>query len=190
MTVRLRPIRREDLPSFCAWREAARPYLRTPFVINLDQQIKWYEDVVCDRRATDRFWAIEVRSESEHTEPIPGVWPKDWVVERIVSNVLVGIGGLTDIEWENGLAEITLVLAPTTKGKGYGEQAFDLVLAEAFDAMRLLTVIAETYTHNPSLGFWRRMAEKRGATVVVLPRRKFWNGRLYDAEYFSFVRPA
>lgn len=190
MTVRLRPIRREDLPSFCAWREAARPYLRTPFVLNLEQQTRWFEDVVCDRRATDRFWAIEAStpktfiSTSVANPSLSASWQGE------MDGALVGIGGLTEIQFENGLAEITLILDPTQKGKGYGEQAFDLVLDEAFNAMRLETVIAEVYVHNGALGFWRRMAEKRGATVAVLPRRKFWNGRLYDAEYFSFARSA
>jgi RimJ/RimL family protein N-acetyltransferase len=151
-------------------------------VLNLDQQIRWYENVVCDRRATDRFWAIE-------TPRTSAVWTKGDEPDP-PSEYLIGIGGLTGIQWENGLAEITLVLDPGMKGKGYGEAAFDLILAEAFGAMRLETVVAEVYVHNGALGFWRRMAEKRKATVAVLPRRKFWGGAFHDAEYFSFARPA
>jgi RimJ/RimL family protein N-acetyltransferase len=182
MTVRLRPIRREDLPSFCAWREAARPYLRTPFVINLDQQIRWYEDVVCDRRATDRFWAIEasvVETFSETRMASCALAPR---VER----VLVGIGGLTEIQWPNGLAEISLILDPAAKGKGYGHQAFNAVLSEAFDAMGLYQVIANVYHHNPSLGFWKHMADRWGATAVDHGEVKFWAGKRHDETRFAF----
>lgn len=170
MSVRLRPIVREDLPRFCAWRAAARSCLRTPFVLTLDQQIQWYEDVVCDRRATARYWAIEA-------------------VMFDAGVQLVGVGGLTDIEWENGRAEISLVLDPGQTRQGYGRAACDLLLAEAFDAMRLETVGAEVYQSNPALGFWEQMAETHHASRTTLPRRKFWGGAYHDAVYFSFTRP-
>jgi RimJ/RimL family protein N-acetyltransferase len=98
----------------------------------------------------------------------------------------VGIAGLSPIQWENGLAEISLVLNPEFVGKGYGEEAFALLLEEAFNNMRLEQVVVESYCTNPALGFWEEQAAKYGAYRTILPKRKYWNGAYHDAIYFSF----
>ena len=98
----------------------------------------------------------------------------------------VAMVGLNPIQWENGCGELSLVVDPAEAGKGTGAAAVALVLAEAFDRLRLLTVHAECYESNPALGFWRKMAERWGAWETVYPRRKFWNGRLVDSVLFTF----
>jgi len=98
------------------------------------------------------------------------------------------MGGLTNIEWENGLAEISLIIDPSYRGGGRGRMAVQLLLDQAFCRLRLETVFGEVYTINPALDFWAKVARHYTADCTTLPRRKFWNGNLYSSMYFSITR--
>jgi hypothetical protein len=81
-------------------------------------------------------------------------------------------------------------VAPEIRGGGIGSRAFQLLLDEAFKGLRLLTVCGECYRVPGSAeAFWTRETELRQGYIATLPRRKFWNGQLYDALYFSIARP-
>lgn len=144
-------------------REDTRPGLRTPFMVNEPMQEDWYQRI-SDRRSPDRYWAAV----SQHS-------------------TLVAVVGLTGIQWENGLAEVSLLTDPESRGQGLGREALAAVLAEGFDRMRLLTIIGECYWHNPARAFWSQMIAELRGEFVVLPRRKFWNGQLHDSLYFTFT---
>lgn len=151
------------------WRNAAVETLRTPFLLTHEMQRDFYRTVICDRRAPHRYWA------AIHPVNVPR---------------FVGMGGMTNIQWESGLAEISLILNPKLLGQGYGRATVDLLLDEAFSRMRLLTVVGECYECNPAVGFWRKIVASRpGASAVTLPRRKWWQGRLWDAYYFTIPAP-
>ena len=154
-----------DVEAARQWRndDSARLGLRTPYLLTEAMQRRFYEDVVSDRHSVHRYWAV--RREG----------------------VLVAMAGITDLQWENGHGEISLVVDPARQGEGIGAGAVGLVLQEAFERMRLLTVFGECYVHNPALGFWRRMVERLGGGSVTVPRRKWWEGRLHDAMLFWFV---
>jgi len=105
------------------------------------------------------------------------------------------MGGLTNIQWENRLAEISLIIGPKHRKKGSGTEAVDLLFDEAFNRMGLKTVFGECYKTNTNLGFWEHIVEKYKGYSTTLPNRKFWNKEFYDSYYFSidsdsFVRPA
>lgn len=76
----------------------------------------------------------------------------------------VGIAGLTYLSRVPGEAEISLVLAPTHRRRGFGTQAVSLVLQEAW-AMGLSAVTGECYPFG-NVTFWRKQAESRGATFT------------------------
>ena len=162
--MRLRAIEQGDLPLTLQWRNdpAARVGLRTPFPLNLDQQEQFYRDVICNRQSAHRYWMLE------------DVAP-------------VGMVGLTNISWENRIGEISLITDPGLRGKGYGSAGCRLVLQEAFGVLGLLTVCGECYVENPALGFWQTMVTRYDGSDTILPRRKFWHGRLCDGYYFTFA---
>lgn len=149
------------------WRNMpnSRLGLRTPYMLTEDMQKDFYNRVICNRDAHHRYWSVRDND------------------ERFVAMV-----GLTDIQWENGLAEISLITDPEHTRQGIGEQSVALVLDEAFGAMRLLTVFGECYQNNPAVGFWEKMIKKRGGSTTILPRRKWWEGQLWDSLYFTFTR--
>jgi len=179
MTVRLATLTEADAEPTARWREAARANLRTSYVRSAEEQREFIRSLPAHRHEY-RYWAVQTESSVAASDGT-GLY---------AAYRLVGIAGLSPIDFENGLAEVSLVLDPACIGKGYGGQAFELVLAEAFDHLRLEQVVAEVYQQNKALGFWEEEAEKRGAYRTVLPKRKFSGGAYHDAIYFSFARPA
>jgi len=100
-------------------------------------------------------------------------------------DILMGMGGITNIQWENKLGEISLIINPTLQGKGYGIEAVDMLLHEAFDNLGLKTVFGECYYCNEAVEFWLKIADKYKGSTAVLPNRKLWQGKFYDSLYFS-----
>lgn len=175
--LRLDALTAADVQVALAWRntDAVRLGLRTPYMLTAEMQDVFYRDTVCNRNANARWWAVR---------------DTEWIGRRDVDanwQGMMGMAGLESIQWENGLAEISLLVDPAWRGHGIGGQAVALVLCEAFERMRLMSVIAETYANNPAVGFWNRMAERYGGIQTTLPHRKFWEGRLYDSQIVTFT---
>lgn len=149
------------------WRNKDLVGLRTPYLLTEEMQARFYEDVVCSRTSQHRFWAV-----LQHQRP-------------------VGMVGLTNIIWENGTAEISLVVSPGKQGRGIGTAAVGLVLHEAFQSMRLHAVYGEVYACNSAYDFWVKAARRFGARPDLdfarLTDRKFLNGRWWDSMAFTIV---
>lgn len=163
--IRLDALTAEQCEQVRGWRNRDLGGLRTPFPLTREQQADFYTRVVCDRRATDRYWAV-----------------------LDAHDTFLGMGGLTGIDWGNVAAEISLLLDPEFRGQGYGAGAVGLLLAEAFGRTSLWTVWGECYESNPAIDFWRRTVALYRGTAVMVPRRKFWDGRLWDSYWFTFAR--
>lgn len=161
----LRPLSAEDCERVRLWRLACRESLRTPSMLTHAQQADFYQKVVSDRRAEARYF---------------GVHPDG-------AECLVAMVGLAPIQWENGLAEISLIVDPEQAGKGIGEAAVALVLKEGFDRLRLATIFGECYECSPALGFWEKVVLVYGAQLTWLPRRKFWAGQFWRALIFTIT---
>lgn len=164
MMLTLRAPEFRDAESTYAWRIGCREGLRTSRVQTLGEQEAFIRNLP---NSPDRWWSVE---ETGH-------------------RVLVAFAGLIHIEWENGVAEISLITDPQQRRHGIGSQVVELVLEEAFARMRLETVIGEVYLNNPAVSFWKKIAGRYQAYQTTLPRRKCWDGKLYDALYFSISRP-
>lgn len=151
------------------WRNADPSGLRTPYGLTHEQQEQFYRETVCNRRSDHRYYAIR------------GI--------AAAGEFLIGMGGLTNISWENGSTEISLIIDPALHGKGCGQQAARLLVREAFDRLRLVTVVGECYGLNTrAVDFWQRLTEEYHGSVTWLPRRKWWDGRLWDSLYFTIAR--
>lgn len=74
-----------------------------------------------------------------------------------VDGQFVGIGGLTYIDGKE--AEISLVLGPQFRGKGYGSQAVTAILAEAW-TLGLQAVRGECYPRG-AMAFWTKQVTTR-----------------------------
>lgn len=149
------------------WRMDLLPYLRTPIRLTEEQQRDFYHNVVCDRRAPHRYFSMRKPSEPR--------------------GELLAFGGLTNIEWENGHAEISLVTNPERRGEGIGRAAVDALLHEAFRRLRLQTVFGEVYLFNPACDFWKKILREYKGDSVCVPRRKFFKGTIHGSMLFWFT---
>ena len=142
------------------WRNNELQFLRTPYMITPKMQDNFYDDIVQDRNSEHRYYAI--------TD----------------GGMFIGMCGLTNIEWENGTAEISLIIAPDHRGEGYGMKSVDLLLNEAFFKMRLFTVYGEVYDCGHRK-FWENITIELNGYKTDLVNRKWWNGKLYGSMWFS-----
>lgn len=164
MTLKLVPASKHISEQALQWRTHARESLRTPIMLVSEQQDEFFKNVICDRNSHHRYWGI---ANTSH-------------------NYVVGFGGLTNISWENGSAEISLIIDTARHGRGLGQQSVALLLREGFDVMRLGVIYGECYhTNERTVSFWSQLTEKYGGITVTLPDRKFWNGDYYSSMYFS-----
>ena len=164
MGMQLKAPSRKDVEQVRRWRNEALNTLRTPFRLTEEMQARFYEDAICNRQSNSRWWSF------------------------YEAGALVAFGGLTDIEWENGLAEISLIVRPDVQRSGYGRKAVSMIMAEGFGNMGLNTICGECYECNPAIEFWRKITEEGGGYCTMIPRRKLWQGQLYDALHFSIWR--
>lgn len=157
----LRALEIEDMEPIRKWRNSALATLRTAFPLTREQQEEWYRNEVCNRASRSRFWAI--------TDGM----------------ALAGYGGIENIQWENGIGEISLLISPDYQGRGFGMRAARAILNTAFLTLGLHTVFAECYLNNPAVKFWRKVFKEYDGDEVTLPNRRYSEGRYHDSAYFS-----
>jgi len=170
----LSPLCQDDVIQVGLWRNQDRAFLRTPHFLNGEMQSDFYRDVVCKRDSKHRYFAIrDAIGETIKFEADP----------EQNNKVLMGMAGLTNIEWENRNAEISVIIDPERMRNGYGMEAVDLILAEAFDNMGLEAVTGEVYNCG-NRKFWEKVVKKHNGTTAELVHRKRWEGKMYDSMWF------
>lgn len=156
-----------DCEQIRKWRNADIAGARTPFLLTQLQQKDFYEKVVSDRDSKHRYWAIcEYRDTAYKNQKI-----------------LLGIAGLTNIESENGRAEIALMIGPNYRNQGYGKQAIKLLKQWGFDRMRLFVLYANVYECNPDADFWDKL---NADFHVYIPYGKWWNNERFGINYYQW----
>lgn len=164
------------------WRNAEPQFLRTPYMITEKMQDDFYDNVINDRDSNHRYFAIIDKVEKGISEKRIAETKEDIPLEYI--EMFVGMGGLTNIEWQNGCAEISLILDPWYRGHGKDEEAVQLILDEAFKSMRLVSVYGEVYACG-NMGFWKKIVSIHDGYFTFLLDRKFYDGTMYDSMWFS-----
>jgi len=160
----LSPIDCQDIRE---WRNQSMESLRTPYELTWEMQEDFYRNVICNPDSKHRYWALVIEPDK-----------------------LVGIGGITNIIWENRIGEISLLIDPECRDKGYGKEAVELLLDKAFNYLNLKTVCGEVYSCSPrGINFWADLVKGKGGSCwTTLRKRKYWKGNFWDSAYFSFDR--
>lgn len=160
----------QDIEKVRKWRNEASKngVYRTPFLLTEKMQLDFFNNVVNNRNSNNRYFAVKFPENNEY------------------SNLTIGIVGLTNIQWENKLAEVALTLNDKFTGKGYGEKSLVLILTEGFENLGLLNIYGECYYCNPNFTFWEKMCLKYDAYKTILPDRKFFKGNYHNSMYFNF----
>lgn len=168
-----------DCEQIRKWRNEDISAARTPFLLTELMQKDFYEKVISNRDSEHRYWAIKVKlADGTSTYGYEGL------IETYPIYSLIGIAGLTNIENENGRAEIALMIKPDERGKDYGRQAFEHIKGWGFERMRLHTIYACVYGNNPRLVEWWRSQEP--TENVSYPGGKFW-GEYHRTYHMTWV---
>lgn len=166
-----------DIEKARQWRNEQPEILRTSFPLTAEMQEQFYRDVVCNRQANARFWGIWIPTQIEVYEL--------YSEKRMVDiEVLIGMAGLENIQWENRLAEISLILNPD-HADCMGE-ALRQLLHEGFNNLNMENIYTEVYEFSPYLDFWLSYNPDFTPCFIRLPNRKYYRGRYYDSFYINF----
>jgi hypothetical protein len=156
-----------DCLEVATWRNETLNALRTPYGLTNEQQADFYHNVVCDGKANARYWGIHAEVEIEFIDK--------WSSERIAKatrkgSLIIGMAGIENIEWENRRGEISMILDPSNRGNGFGDEAFTLLLSKGFYELNLENI------------------NKYGGQHALFPNMKFWAGKYWRGLYFNFER--
>ena len=151
-----------DMGKIRWWRSRQMQMLRTSFPLTQEMQEDFYENVICNRNSNSRFW---------------GLWNKDKII---------GMCGIENIQWENRFGEISLLLNHGMITDENLQKSLKLILHEGFNKLNLENIFTEVYECSHMHMLWIESANKHNAKLVVLPNRKYWNGKYYDSEYINF----
>lgn len=173
----LRAIELQDIEQIRKWRNEQIENLRTPFYLTEVMQQSWYENVVSDRNSKYRFYTCI--ADSLVNSCLGAMQAK--------INKLIGYCAL-EISWENRQAELGIVLGEENAGKGYGTQVAELIIKEAFDRLNLDHITFECYEFNKYKNFWLKLIKKYKGKKVIIPKRKFHDGKYWDSIYGCISR--
>ncbi|MEV6566662.1 GNAT family N-acetyltransferase [Streptomyces kronopolitis] len=110
----------------------------------------------------------------------------DLAVEDRESGAFLGELALSRIDRDNAHGEFRIALVPHATGRGIGSEAVRLLLAYAFDRVRLHRVQLEVYDYNPRA---RRAYEKCGFEVEGRLREALhWDGAWHDVLVMAALR--
>lgn len=159
----LRVLEKIEMDKIAVERNKVLETLRTPYMLNKQMQLDYYDKVLSDRKSDTRYFALFHR------------------------NVMVGYGGIENIIWENRNGEISLLIFEDYREKGNGKEAVELILDKAFNYLNLDHVYGECYM-CANVDFWEKMIARFKGNSLILPCRKYYDGQYFDSLYFTFYK--
>jgi len=102
--------------------------------------------------------------------------------------MVMGYGGIENIRWEDRQGEISILIAPQYRGKGYGAEGVELILNQAFMYMNLDRIYGECFHSSIAVEFWIKMVAEYRGFQTSLPDRKYFNGTYWSSFYFMFSK--
>ena len=122
----------------------------------------------------------------EHCFPVPHYCCRWWEMQNAPDDPLA-IGGLTNLDWELGRGEISLLVRYNRRGQGLEEQVAKCILEAGFGMMGLRSIVGESYQCAEDFFFWKEFLLGLEGKVhkTTLPHRKLWRGHYYPSLYFT-----
>ncbi len=161
----LRALDSDDAPVVRAWRNswAVWAWTRQNDLISDVEQLAWFDKQSKD--PTIRMYGISL---------VTGAYKN-----------LVGVAGLTSIDWPNRRSEFSLYINPEQHRKGYGKQALSMLLDHGFKNLGLHQIYGETFAGNPAIKIFTELGFKLDGT-----RRQFYfkDGAFRDAHLVSLLQ--
>lgn len=177
--IRFRAIEPDDLPRLRDWRNEAIAHHRQWRPLNMVNQREWLERVT---HGTDQIMlAVEV----------PIVWERGKPSRRAVAGeepmgrTLVGVGGLTYVDWVRRRSEISVFIGATNQRRGLGTAALRGLCAYGFDHLGLHRLYAEIYAYNAvSIRLFEKVGFRREG---ALREHMFHRGEWHDSYLYGLL---
>lgn len=97
---------------------------------------------------------------------------------------VIGVCGLTSLNWQNRNAEFSLYLAPSFHGQGLSKASLKTLFYHGFQNLGLKSIWGETFQNNRAQVVFRSIGMREDGT-----RRQFYwkDGKYWDAIMFSIL---
>jgi RimJ/RimL family protein N-acetyltransferase len=165
--VYLRPGERDDVPLFVRWFNDRRTManLAQHGPLGLAQEERWFEAML-ERQGRDAWF---------------------FVICLLDDDRPIGTAGLFALDLTNGSAGFGIAIGdPGDRGRGYGTDATDAIVAFGFDWLRLERIWLDVYPDNPA---GLRSYEKAGFVhEATLREAHYRRGAYLDALRMAIVR--
>lgn len=155
-----------DMEQIRKWRNEQMSMLRTSYMLTKEMQEQFFKEVICNRNTNSRFW---------------GVW-----VDDKIGNTFVGMAGLENIQWENRIAEISIITNP--EKFHFIPNILEELMKVAFAELNLIVIHTEVYECSPYTNLWSNIALAHRASRSHLPIRKYWDGKYHNSRLYTFMR--
>lgn len=108
-----------------------------------------------------------------------------FTVKGMLEDTVVGVCGLTSLDWQASRAEFSLYIAANHQGRGYGKKALMTLLKHGFWDLGLNLIYGETFEGNKAFEMFLSLGMMFEGT-----RRQFYfkNGRFIDAHLVSITQ--
>lgn len=149
-----------------------RQYFRESKDISPVRQLEWYEQDGSNLNHKHIYFKIM----KSHTKR-PG---EKWDGDKIV-----GVCGLTNINWVAKRAELSVYVASEYHGKGFAKEALALMYDYAFMELNMHNIFAEVYDNNSALEFYKKALGMKEDGIVR--HTYFHNGKYGNSHMLSLL---
>ena len=164
--VKLRALEKSDLTKLRDWRNSKhiRKTVREFRILNLLNQKQWFEKIYTENPPSSIMFGI------------------------VTNSKLVGVCGLTYIDWKNKHAELSCYFQKTKWQKSKESiETIKLLLDYGFNELNLHRIWAEVYEISIEN---KKLLEKLGFVLEGTLRDKLWrDGRWWDSYVYSIINP-
>jgi UDP-4-amino-4,6-dideoxy-N-acetyl-beta-L-altrosamine N-acetyltransferase len=164
----LRPFKQEDAKKTLAWRcdpETRFLAMLHPYPVTEEMEQEWLQNILRNTSNKNVAFAIEI----------------------VADHKLIGYFQLRDIQWIHRRAWLGIIIGDKeNRGKGLGEEAMNLGLDYAFNALNLQKICLEVLDVNKSAV---KLYEKLGFEKEGLLKKHFYsNGKYSDVLIMSLIK--
>ena len=164
--IRLMPIEEDMLPWLRDYRNDynIRKWCRQVGLLSDHDQMNWYHKINNDK-SINMFSIIRTENEDEGR--------------------LVGVCGLTSIDYINRNAEFSCYVGTEFRLSGYCSKALNILFRYGFMELNLHSIWGETFEHNPAMHLFNKMGMTKDGI-----RRQFYykEGKYIDAILISITK--
>ena len=185
--ITFRPIEKEDLGILKEWRnsEEVMPYVREYRYLNNTDQEKWYEGYLASRRKADfdqEIFIVQAEGpDIEEDQRSVFIKGREAMIEPIMTNVPIGVGGFTRIEWKNRKAELTFYLGKQDY-ENVRKAAIEKILEKGFKEFGFHKIYWPVYSHDPNLSAYNNIFDEK-----IILKEEYWYNGWQDRIYLSKI---